>query len=239
LAEKIKSARKELLKMSQLQFSNRLGVSQSNVSKWESGQLEPESQHLMRLANLLSGKVESFYFLEEAGVPSGFFMGDPKYAEGVLPSEIASASAPPTPFYQVPLLRDSAAAGTPRAIEDDEIESYVPCLKASVPRGSALVALRVEGDSMSPLLCDGYIVIIDTAQRDPKKLVGKMVAARDASGVTIKWLRKDNDLYMLVPQHTSPRFPITVLREGDGWGIVGAVVQWLGFPPAGKKGFPV
>ena len=234
LAEKIQSVRKSVLKMSQLQLSNRLGVSQSNVSKWESGTLRPETQHLMALANLLKNDVSQFYFMEAAGVPSGFFSDDPRYSEGNLPSEILSTQ-PPEPQFQVPLLRDSAAAGTTRAIEDGQIETFIPCLKQWMPRGSALVAVRVTGDSMTPLLQDGYVVVLDTAQRDAKKLVGKMVAARDSNGVTIKWLRRDNDLYMLVPQHTSPRFPISVLREEEGWGIVGAVVQWLGFPPTPKR----
>lgn len=238
VADRISHARRNVLKLTQAEFATRMDVSQANVSKWESGKLEPETHHLMKLASLLDGRTESLYFLEAAGVPAGFFMGDPRYAEDIMPSEFGGSALPVPPLYQVPLLRDAAAAGTPRAMEENEIEAYIPVLKSWMPRGSALVAMRVSGDSMSPILLDSYVVVIDMAQRDPKKLVGKMVAARSTSGVTIKWLRNDSGIYMLIPQHTSPRFPIAVLNEGDGWGIVGAVVHWMGFPPAARKAPP-
>lgn len=241
LKDRIKEVRHKVLRLTQAQLSNRLGISQSNVAKWETGQLKPEAQHLMRLAALLGDKIESFYFLEEAGVPSSFFMGSPKYSESILPTEfwLNAKGGASSGVYQVPLLRDPAAAGTTRAIDEGAIEAFIPSLKSWSPRGSALTAFRVTGDSMAPLIRDGYIVVIDTSQRDPKKLVGKMVAARDRDGMTLKWLRKDRDSYILVPEHTSQRFPVSILREEDGWEIVGAVIHWIGFPPGGKKGMVI
>lgn len=236
LAGKIRELR-EALKLNQRQFSNRLGVSQANVSRWESGTLRPESQHLMKIAELAKDKPDSLYFMMAAGVPSGYFMGDQKYSAENLPSEIVSSVSPdpPAPVYQVPLLRDPAAAGTPRAMEEGEIESFIPFLKSWAPRGSALVAVRVRGDSMDPLVLDNYIVFVDTSQRDHKRLTGRMVLAHDSNGTTLKWLRNSGDIYMLVAQNTSPRFPITVLTQEDGWGIVGVVIMWIGEPPISKR----
>jgi SOS-response transcriptional repressor LexA len=77
-------------------------------------------------------------------------------------------------------------------------------------------------------------VIIDAAQHDPKKLVGQMVAAREGDGVTIKWLRKDKNDYLLVPQHVSPKFPVRIMRDEDDWSVVGVVVKWIGYPSLGK-----
>jgi hypothetical protein len=58
-------------------------------------------------------------------------------------------------------------------------------------------------------------VLIDLTQKDPKRLVNDMVAARDAEGgVTIKWLRKIGNYYMLVPQHTSAAPPAANDRVG-------------------------
>jgi SOS-response transcriptional repressor LexA len=89
---------------------------------------------------------------------------------------------------------------------------------------------------MAPIINDGYVIVVDAAQRDPRKLVGKMVAAREDDGVTIKWLRKDKDAYLLVPQHVSPRIPVKIMRAEDDWGIVGVVVKWIGYPaPASEK----
>ncbi len=237
LASKIREVRADVLKLNQRQFSNRLGVSQANVSRWESGVLRPEAETLMKIANLVQDRAEHLYFMMAAGVPTGFFMGDPKYVGASLPSELMSSIAPEpiAPVYQVPLLRDAAAAGTPRLMDEKSIESFLPFLKSWAPRGSALVAVRVIGDSMEPLIQDNYIVIVDTAQRDIKKLTGRMVLAQDGSGATIKWLRQSEDIYMLVAQNTSPRFPITILKPEGEWSILGAIIMWLGEPPTSKR----
>jgi len=135
----------------------------------------------------------------------------------------------------IPLLRDAIAAGNPRGIDESEIVAQIPFLKRWLPRGAQLYAFKVAGDSMAPIICDGYLVIVDAAQRDPKSLVGQMVAAREGDGVTIKWLRKDKDTYLLVPQHVSPRIPVRVMREEDDWSIVGVVLKWIGYPPPTGK----
>ena len=235
LARRLKAARTEILKLSQRQFSNRIGASQSNISKWESGALIPEPEYLLKLSTILQGKLEGLYFIEAAGVPQAYLDGRGGYASGQLPTEFwtLAAAEQRKDFLYIPLLRDSAAAGTTRAIDDGEIESFGPIPRTWAPQQSALVAVRVVGDSMSPLIGDGSIVIIDTTKHDPKRLADRIVAARDGDGLTIKQLRRDGEVYMLVPHNTS-RFPVTVLRPHDGWSIVGVVVNWIGFPSAGK-----
>jgi phage repressor protein C with HTH and peptisase S24 domain len=92
-----------------------------------------------------------------------------------------------------------------------------------------MVAISISGDSMSPILEDGYVAVVDTAVHNPKELAGRMVAARDPEGaVTVKWLRDVQGQLMLVAQHTSLRFQPIFLRPG--WGIVGEVVWWIGHP---------
>jgi phage repressor protein C with HTH and peptisase S24 domain len=97
------------------------------------------------------------------------------------------------------------------------------------------VAIRVTGDSMSPILEEGYVVLIDLTQKDPKRLVNEMVAARDSEGgVTIKWLRKIGKYFMLVPQHTSQRHEPQMIESDDDWAVVGKVIRWIGEPPKSK-----
>ena len=237
LAEKIRAARVEILKLSQAQFSTRMGVSQSNVSRWEAATLKPEPEYLIKLSALLSGHHESFYFLEEAGVPAGFLEGDAPYGPGVMPSELWAAQAEEARknFLYVPLLRDAAAAGTPRVIDPKEVETVLAVHRSFAAPGAALVALRVKGQSMSPVLEDGYVVVVDTAQTEARRLRGHMVVARYGEEVTIKWLRELKGRYILVPQRTSPRFDIQEIDEADGWGLVGAVVHWIGFPPPTRR----
>lgn len=89
---------------------------------------------------------------------------------------------------------------------------------------------------MSPILEPGYIVLVDTGDRDPRRLVNQMVAARADDGVTIKWLRKEKETYILLPNHTSLRHPVRIISPGsDSVSIVGRVVKWIGEPPLPRK----
>ncbi len=137
---------------------------------------------------------------------------------------------------EIPVLKDAAAAGTPRAINDKEIDYTIKLPKNVIPAGGKLVGIPIEGDSMSPILETGYIAFIDATPRSLEKMAGKMVAARDSDGVTVKWLRKQSkDLYLLVPQHTSPRHQVQVVQKDGDWSIVGEVITWIGFPPPLRK----
>ncbi|HEX7289473.1 MAG TPA: S24 family peptidase [Candidatus Angelobacter sp.] len=138
---------------------------------------------------------------------------------------------------QIPLLKDAAAAGTPRQMQEGEFDEILPLPASLCPHPDKIICFRIAGDSMSPILEEGYIVAVDTAQQDHAHLHGQMVAARDPEGgVTVKWLRRVGRDWMLVPQHTSKRHqPVILTREGseDGeasWQIVGKVLWWIGMP---------
>ena len=120
-------------------------------------------------------------------------------------------------------------------IAEQDIDMELPFASKLMPHGGKLRAFRVSGDSMAPIVNDGYIVVVDVAQQDPKRLTEHMVAAREGDGVTIKWLRKDKDVYLLVPQHVSPRIPVRIMRQEDDWGIVGVVLKWIGYPEPARK----
>lgn len=111
----------------------------------------------------------------------------------------------------------------------------LPLPRSWFRRTGELIALRITGDSMAPIIQDGYIVIIDTSKRQAKQLVEKMVAAREDDGVTIKWLRRDGDTFLLVPQHVSPRHPVRIVQPFGDFSIVGEVVKWIGEPPPARK----
>jgi len=135
----------------------------------------------------------------------------------------------------IPLLKDAAAAGTPRQVQEREIEEVLALPESWCPNPETIVCIKIMGDSMSPILEDGYIVAVDTAQKDHLRLYGQMVAARDPDGgVTIKWFRKVGDDEMLIAQHTSKRHQPIILPRGSnddhGWVIVGKVLWWIGKP---------
>jgi len=174
--------------MTQKQLAEALGISQVAVSRWEKGVDRPSGQALIALGRLAPDSEKHWWF--EQG--------------GVKPHDLRNEEAvDDRDLTLVPLLKDAVAAGTPRQVDENEIERRIPMLKEWLPRSGKIVALKVSGDSMDPIIQHGHIVLVDTTMRDATKLVEKMVAAREGDGVTIKWLRKDGPHYMLVPQHTA------------------------------------
>lgn len=237
-------ALREHLALNQSQFARELGVTQSAVSLWESGGREPSKS---LYANLWFAGYDSQvapFFWARSGLSSQKVQQilaplkqkietapTAKSRKRTIQASVVSADRPY--IVSIPLLHDSAAAGVPRSIEEKDVDGYVYS-DIGLCRGEGvenLVALRVNGDSMSPILEDGYIVVLNTHERDPSKLYGHMVAAVSPDGgVTIKWLRKTGSEPMLVPQHTSLRYPIVLLNHEIGWRIAGRVLFWIGKP---------
>jgi SOS-response transcriptional repressor LexA len=186
-------------------------VSQANVAKWEKNKLKVPGRMCAALSRIAPDEDREFWLLQA----------------GVDPTAVTSGAAQ---TREIPVLRDAAAAGTPRAIDPNEFE-YTVCLPpAMLPPGGKLIGLRIEGESMTPVLHTGFIVLVDTTKHQMSALVGKMVAARDGDGVTIKWLRKQGKVYLLVPQNTSPQHEVRLVTEGDDVEIIGEVVKWIGEP---------
>jgi len=239
------AARKKL-KLGQIEFADALGTTQPNVSKWERGVYRPAPDVFVKIAGMVDG-ADKFFWWEEAGLPAEYFMGT---ADQTMPSElvratetvIAESFAPvgdrankTADAALVPLLAGAAAAGSPLAIDGHDVVEYLAFPKKMLPDAGTIVAVKVKGDSMAPLVNDGDTVLIDLTDRDPKKLAGKMVAAHDGTGVTVKFLRRDKHDFLLVPYNISPRHDVMMFRPSDGWSIVGAVVLWIGRPRNHKR----
>lgn len=79
IAQAIRRVRNEL-KLTQVEFSERLGQSQTAISKWEKAKARPVPEALIRLASMASG-VDKLFFLEHAGLPEQYLMGKPMIPE--------------------------------------------------------------------------------------------------------------------------------------------------------------
>jgi SOS-response transcriptional repressor LexA/DNA-binding XRE family transcriptional regulator len=251
-ARKIADTRKRL-GFNQKAFAAKLRTTQSNVSKWESGAYKPSPEQFMAIADLAKGDPSSLLFMELGGVSPDFFMG--RNGTGVVPSAVAAneirkaeeraaASLIASGYLlertgdvrHVPLLKDAAAAGTPRAVDETEVEEYVGLPKKWTGGGGELFLVPVEGDSMSPILESGYQALVDVSRNEMPKLEKHIVLARVGDGVTIKYLRRDGDTFLLVPQHVSQRHPVQIIRPDSDIEVVGEVVMWIGHPLPAKKG---
>jgi SOS-response transcriptional repressor LexA len=218
-ANRLKDLRRRL-GWTQSELAKICTVHQVQISRWEAGLDVPSSQALLAIGRA-AGDPEKAWWWGQAGLSQ---------------NELANQGPNEPDIRRIPLLKDAAAAGTARAVNEKEIDRYISLPEDWIGRRSSITAIKVVGDSMAPILDEGYIVLVDTSDRDPKKLVNQMVAARDDEGVTIKWLRKQKDLFLLVPQHTSVRHQVRVITPGsDSVSIVGKVVKWIGEPPPPRK----
>lgn len=215
----IKLARKSL-GMTQVEFANALGSSQSNVTGWESGRNVPGGDNLVKIAALTTDESLKARLLEASGLAE--FVSRPA----------SNLSTCGYPTISIRLLRDPAAAGTARMVDESEVERLLVLPKFMFPEGCGeIVAIRVKGDSMAPMISPRSIVYIDVSQREAKRLVGSVVAARIDDGVTIKLLRKSRNLYLLIPYHVSPRHEVIPLSDLAGDAIIGKVLGWYSEPP--------
>jgi SOS-response transcriptional repressor LexA len=196
------------LGLSQEQMAQHFNVTTGAYGKWETGMNFPRGTVFAALARV-APEDERDFWLAQAGLRLE--------EKGEL--------------RQIPFYATSIAAGVPREVDDCVHQEPLTMPRSWLPSDGNLVAICVRGDSMAPIIQDGYIVVIDTLQRSPSKLLGRMVAAREGAGVTIKWLRRDGDTYLLEAQNISRRHQVRVLKPDGDFSIVGAVVKLIGDVP--------
>ena len=123
-------------------------------------------------------------------------------------------------FVSVPLTESAIAAGQP-IIPQENIEDFVLLHIRAAGKRSNLVASRVDGHSMEPMLHPGDIVVID---RDDKKIIkNKIFAIYHEGGLTAKFLERKNDLLILRPINPNAEVQIIYLNENPQ-PIVGKII---------------
>ena len=123
-------------------------------------------------------------------------------------------------FVSIPLTESAIAAGQP-IIPQENIEDYVLLHIRAAGKRTNLVASRVDGHSMEPMLHPGDIVVID---RDDKIIVkNKMFAIYHEGGLTAKYLEQKNNLLILRPINPNAEIQIIDLNENPQ-PIVGKII---------------
>jgi SOS-response transcriptional repressor LexA len=220
VAERLRAYRKRY-GQTQADLAIVLGVDQSAVAQWETDRVKPSDMALTALANLDREKRE-------------WWLGQTSEGEQQI-RELQTASRRGCSYVHedmivVPIITAVVAAGQPTgAVEGDEYEGSVAVPLEKHPRGS-LVAARVIGTSMSPLIEPGFLVIIDASKRQPEDNVGKMVVVRSPQGLMVKMLHGDAGSYFLVASNPSFEPRIQRVDEGNPWELAGRVVRWIGKP---------
>jgi len=232
---RIKRLRKSL-GLTQHTLARKLGVLPWAVASWEQGRWEPKGENCAQLARLASPE-EARYFLAKLGLDRETVLA--KFPEAsVQPPEIRIYTTeqwkPGTQDrlrfqVQIPVLRDAAAAGSPREINERDIDSFIAVPSKFVPKGTGVYSgIYIRGDSMEPVLRDRFIVVVDHTQRDPGRLRGRMVAALVQEGVLVKWLARESRRDRIVLRSENKAYDDLVLDSPETNPIIGDVVFWWG-----------
>jgi SOS-response transcriptional repressor LexA len=223
-------------RLTQQTFAAKMNVTQSSVSNWIAGKKEPKSEMYYRMAKVWPDADEAQFFLKRASALSGSFQVQyfgvqkaPSPDRRMRPGKLSDETV------EIALLKDPAVLGTSRQADEKEFERILPFPSSLCPHPETTVCIKVIGDSMSPIMEDGYIVAIDFSQTDRQRLNGQMVAARDPQGeVTVKLFKQHGKDEVLLPHHISRKNQPTVLNRDASpesrWEIVGKVLWWIGLP---------
>lgn len=229
-------------KLNQSEFGAQLGISAMGVSRWERGVAEPSGEIYIRLGNL-AGDPLCWFFWKRAGLR----LSD---VTRVLPGvrrRLAETSIPELRVVRAggmaghPLKKDSMVAvpllpihaGTAGSLGDNidlaevSAESMVAAPPAWCPNPESTVCLKVKGNSMWPLILEGYILAMDTSEIRNDDLVGHIVvASHEEQGLLVSRLIRFGHTDALVSDNRE--YEPVAITPGSEWRIVGKVLWWTG-----------
>jgi len=164
------------LKLSQAELGRTLETSAMAVSRWERGEAQPPADAYIRLGKL-AGDPLCWFFWGRAGLNTADVIRVlPKARRRFLDDrstqlEVVHAGAKRErtteneSFVAIPLLPVSAATPGARGDKVSDLDQLKPEAMLAAPaewclNPASTVSLRVKGNSMSPLILDGYIIAI-------------------------------------------------------------------------------
>jgi SOS-response transcriptional repressor LexA len=237
---------RERLNLSQTDFGHELQTSAMAVSRWERGVHEPLSHSLIQLGNL-TGDPDCWFFWGLAGLRSEDLMRVmPELRKRVGLSRVSnfqvvragsagrSVSVKKSNLVAIPLLKISAATHGGKGdsaplFHDAPVESIIAAPLEWCPNPSTTSCLRVRGDSMNPLIYDGYIIVVDSAETDRAKLTGKIVVVwHKEAGLTVSRLLRFDHTDVLQPENRDYK---SIALGKNRWKILGKVLWWIGKAP--------
>jgi len=214
------------------QFAEIIGVSHTSVKRYENGTL-PDVDVLLKIAK--ASKIDLGRLLTGEPLPSDVRDSQPLHfhlhsARGMAEGQ-ASSSPDGAHYISVPLTEGKIAAGMPIIAEEDVIDHILLHIRVLKQTGASrnLIACRVEGESMTPHLSSGDIVVIDRDVDKDRVVEKKIYAIYDGGGITAKMLQKDGYHLYLIPLNIAERIQHIDLREAEN-PIVGVVIgAWRNF----------
>ncbi len=235
------------MRLDQAAFGEMLHCSAMTVSRWERGVQEPPSHAYVELGNL-AGDPACWFFWGRAGLRNEDLMRvvpqmRRRLERTAMPDfEIVTAGSggkkrlrSKVQLVAIPLLKVVAASHGEKGdgnslLHQAPFESMIAAPKDWCPNPASTSCLRVKGNSMMPLIQDGYVVAVDSSQSERSKLNGKIVIAwhRDM-GLTVSRLQRYGRTDTLQPENRE--YESITLDSKHKWTILAKVLWWIGKAP--------
>jgi transcriptional regulator with XRE-family HTH domain len=235
---------RQALKLTQGELAKRLRTSAMAVSRWERGDAEPPANAYIRLGKIADDPL-CWFFWGRAGLSTADVMRVLPAASRRLRQDRISdvqivhagtammGSIRPQHFVAIPILPVHAGTGGENSEEVPDLDQLKPeALWAApaewCPNPERTISLRVKGNSMSPLILDGYIIAVDTSDVSRDGLVGQIVVAwhtEDKRLLVSRLIRFDHTDALVSDQRGHESIS---LADGPPWRIIGRVVWWAG-----------
>jgi SOS-response transcriptional repressor LexA len=242
----VRELRQEL-SLNQAELALRLHYSAMAISQWERGEQEPTDRAYIELGNLATNP-KCWYFWGRAGLHSeNLLRVMPKMRDRLQTStfanlEIARAGSGAQKTHlqkpklvAIPLLKVVAAThgetgGHPSNLLSGPVESMIAAPRDWCPNPATTSCPWVRGNSMSPLIQDGYILAVDYSQSDQMLLNGKIVIAwHKDRGLTVSRLRRFDHTEVLEPENHG--YEAITLGAKQRWTILAKVLWWIAMAP--------
>lgn len=188
----------------QVDISERTGINKGRISRWMNGGNIPSGENLAKLAKALG--VSSDYLLSGVSPTERFLKGD-NMVDIELPFSLETL---------VPVL-GRVAAGVPIEAQED-IVGKIPVFE----KQEGYFALKIKGDSMSPRIMDGDIVLVKPQCSADD---GDVVIAEIDGEATCKVLKRNPYGVTLIPFNGAYPPIVYTLAEAEGLHILGKVVE--------------
>jgi repressor LexA len=181
--------------MTQKELGFRIGVKHNTISGYENGANEPDQNILFAIADVLGVSINDLF-------PS------PTNLESVDPEVV-----------RIPVL-GTIACGEP-ILAEENFSEYIYMPKDRLPSGR-LFYLRAKGDSMSPTIPDGALVLI----REQPEVESGAIAAVLVNGdeeATLKRVKRQGNMLILLPDN--PEYEPVIVTPDNPARIIGRAVQ--------------
>jgi len=233
---------RQSLKLTQGEFGKRLETSAMSVSRWERGDAQPPADAYIRLGNIADDPL-CWFFWGRAGLSTADVMRVlPTASRRLRQGRIASVqvvhagatgSLKPARFVAIPILPVRAATSGADGDEVSDLDQLKPeAIWAApaewCPNPASTISLQVVGNSMSPLILDGYIIAVDTSDVSRANLIGQIVVVRSIEEKRLlvsRLIRFDHTEALVSDQRDQES---VWLGNGSSWRIVGRVLWWTG-----------